>query len=122
VKGYPCNLLMLESKSLERRFMLRYWGARLTLTSAEDADSHIWRAKEMINKAPAEYYYLDQNENEDNVLAHYHGTGTEIVEQTGGRIDAFVGGFGTGGTMMGVGRALRDAGSAAAHLGCRPDG
>jgi len=121
VRGYACNLLMLESKSLERRFMLRYWGAELTLTPADDADSHIWQAKQMVADSPDDYYYVDQNENEDNVLAHYHGTGAEIVAETEGRIDAFIAGFGTGGTMMGVGRALKEAGSGAALISVEPE-
>jgi cysteine synthase len=114
VKGYKCKLFMLESKSMERRFMLRYWGSELVLTSKDDADSHIYAAKELIKKHPDKYYYIDQNENEDNVLAHYHGTGKEIVRDLDNKVDIFVAGFGTGGMLMGVSQALKESKS-----GCR---
>lgn len=121
VKGYKCKLLMLESKSLERRYMLRYWGSELILTSKDDADSHIYQAKEMIKNDPDKYYYIDQNENEDNVLAHYHGTGKEIIKDLDGKIDVFVAGFGTGGMIMGVGQALRDAKTGTRLVSCEPE-
>jgi len=108
VKGYKCQLYMLESKSMERRFMLRYWGSKLVLTSKDDADSHIYMAKKVVEEEPDKYFYIDQNENEDNVWAHYHGTGMEIIKDLDGKVDAFVAGFGTGGMIMGVARALKD--------------
>jgi cysteine synthase len=120
VKGYKCKLFMLESKSLERRFLLRYWGAELVLTTKDDADSHIYAAKKLIAEEPDKYFYIDQNENEDNVLAHYNGTGKEIVKDLDGKVDAFIAGFGTGGVLMGVGRALKEAKTGARIISVEP--
>jgi cysteine synthase B len=109
VKGYALKIYMLESKTIERRKLLKYWGAELILTTKDDPDSHIWGAKEQMEKEPEKYFYLDQNENEDNIWAHYHGIGKEIYLQMAGigKIDAFVQGFGTGGCLMGVSRYLK---------------
>lgn len=108
VKGYDLKLCMLESKTIERRKLLRYWGAELDLTTKDDPDSHIWGAQATVEREPDKYFYINQNENEDNVLAHYHGTGREIVEQLDGKLDAFVTGYGTGGCLTGVSRYFRD--------------
>jgi cysteine synthase len=108
VKGYKLKLFMLENKTLERRKMLRHWGADLVLTTQDDPDSHIYGAQELIAAEPDKYFYINQNENQDNVLAHYHGTAREIVEQLDGEIDVFVAGYGTGGLLSGVGRYLRE--------------
>ncbi len=108
VKGYKLKLFMLENKTLERRKMLRYWGADLVLTTKDDPDSHIFGAQELIAREPGRYFYINQNENEDNVLTHYRTVAPEVVEELDGRVDAFVAGFGTGGTLMGVGRYMRD--------------
>ena len=104
VKGYDLKIFMLESKTIERRKLLKYWGADLILTTKDDPDSHIWSAKKQMEENPDKYYYLDQNENEDNIWAHYHGIGKETFLQMAGigTIDAFVQGFGTGGCLMGV--------------------
>ena len=120
VKGYKCKLFMLESKSLERRFLLRYWGAELVLTTKDDADSHIYAAKKLIKDEPDKYFYIDQNENEDNVKAHYNGTGREIIKDLDGKVDAFIAGFGTGGVLMGVGAALKEAKSNARIIAVEP--
>lgn len=120
VKGYQLKLFMLESKTIERRKLLRYWGADLELTTQDDPDSHIWGAKALAEERPDEVFYINQNENEDNFWAHYHGTGKEIVEQLDGRVDAFVTGFGTGGCLMGVGRYLRDQGIDAQVVAVEP--
>jgi len=114
VKGYKLKLFMLENKTLERRKMLRYWGAELILTTKDDPDSHIFGAQELIDREPGSYYYINQNENEDNVLTHYETVAPEVVEELGGRVDAFVAGFGTGGTLMGVSRYMREH-----SIGCR---
>ncbi len=114
VKGYKLKLFMLENKTLERRKMLRYWGADLVLTTKDDPDSHIFGAQELISREPERYFYINQNENEDNVLTHYRTVAPEVVEELDGRVDAFVAGFGTGGTLMGVSRYMREHG-----IGCR---
>lgn len=108
LKGYRTKIFMPESKSIERRIMMRMWGADLVLTSRNNPHSHIEAAKELAASGD-DYFYIDQNENQDNVLAHYYHTAGEILEQMTGTIDAFLAGIGTGGTIMGVGRRLKEA-------------
>ena len=120
VKGYGLKIFMSEAKTVERRKMLRYWGAELNLTTREDPDSHIWAAKALAEAEPGRFFYINQNENPDNVEAHRLGTGTEIVEQSGGKVDAFVAGFGTGGCLMGVARAFREKGVEARIVAVEP--
>ena len=81
VKGYDLRLFMLENKTLERRKMLRYWGADLVLTTQDDPDSHIWGAQALIAEDPESYFYINQNENPDNVVAHSQGTAAEIARR-----------------------------------------
>lgn len=109
LKGYRTRIFMPETKSVERRVMMRMWGADLVLTSGRNPHSHIEAAKELAATQGDTYFFIDQNENIDNVLAHYHTTGVEILEQIQGAIDAFVAGIGTGGTLMGVGRRLKES-------------
>ena len=120
LKGYRCNLFMSESKSLERKYMLRYWGCELTLTSSDDPDSSIWAAREMAERGSDGIFYINQNENQDNVLAHLEGTGREIVDDLDGDVNAVVAGFGTGGTLMGIGEALREAGTGGKIVSVEP--
>jgi len=110
VKGYPLKLFMLESKTIERRKLLRFWGADLVLTTKDDPDSHIWGAKELAEREPGKVFYIDQNENPDNVLAHYHGTGREVADELDGKLDVFITGYGTGGCLTGAARCFRDRG------------
>lgn len=120
VKGYPLELYMLETKTIERRKLLKFWGAELVLTTGNDPDSHIWGARQRAEDNPAGVFYINQNENPENITAHEIGTGRELVEQTGGRIDAFLTGFGTGGCLMGVARAFSKAGLGAAIVAVEP--
>jgi cysteine synthase len=100
--------------------MLRYWGCELTLTSSDDPDSSIWAAKEQAERETEGIFYINQNENPDNVLAHQEGTGREIVTDLGGDVDVVVAGFGTGGTLMGLSEAFRDAGLGARIVSAEP--
>ncbi len=122
VKGYRLELYMLESKTIERRKMLRFWGADLVLTTKDDPDSHIWGAKERAEAAAGDVFYIDQNENADNVATHAEWTAPEIVAALDGRVDAFVAGYGTGGTLSGVGRHLRQRGIPARMVAVEPGG
>ncbi len=122
VKGYRLKLFMLENKTLERRKMLRYWGAELVLTTKDDPDSHIYGAQECVAKEPDRYFYINQNENEDNVLTHYRTLAPEVAEALDNRVDAFVAGYGTGGTLMGVGRYMREHGIACRMVAVEPGG
>ena len=122
VKGYRLKLFMLENKTLERRKMLRYLGADLVLTTKDDPDSHIFGAQALIADHPQNYYYINQNENQDNVVAHSRGTASEILEQLDGDVAAFVAGFGTGGTLMGVARKFSDQGVDCRVVAVEPGG
>lgn len=108
-RGYRVVLCMSAAVSLERRRVLGALGAEIILTSAaEGTDGAIRRARQIVEREPHHYFLLDQYSNPNNVLAHYEATGPEIVAQARGRLDAFVAGMGTSGTLMGVGRFLRE--------------
>jgi len=120
LKGYRSRIYMPETKSVERRKIMRSWGTELVLTSGADQNSHIWAAEEAAKDLDT-YFYLNQNASPGNVMSHYHGTGAEIVAQAGGGIDCFVAGAGTGGTLMGVARYFADHGCAARIVAVEPD-
>ena len=122
VMGYKLKLFMLENKTVERRKMLRYWGSDLELTTKGDPDSHIYGAKDLVESHPDGYFYINQNENDDNVGAHQCGTGPEIVDALDGKIDAFVAGFGTGGMLMGMARCFEQRGVDARIVAVEPGG
>jgi cysteine synthase A len=121
IKGYRVVIVMPKTVSEERRQMIRSLGAELELL---DSLLHIQDAvaetRERAAKDPS-IFLPDQFANPVNALAHELTTGPEILAQTGGRLDAFVMGVGTGGTVMGVGRALRKAGSKARIVALEPD-
>src|SRR6185369_13392660 len=108
VRGYRCVLVMPEDMSLERRYILRAYGADIILTPAADGmTGAVARAKQVMDETPGAFM-PSQFANPANPLAHEQGTALEILEQTGGELAAFVSGVGTGGTITGVGRVLRD--------------
>lgn len=108
-KGYKVKLCMPECVSLERRSIIEAFGAEVVLTPAkETTDGAIRKAHQLIAEEPGKYYMPNQFENENNVLAHYETTGPEVYSQTKGEIDVFVAGMGTGGTLMGVGKYLKE--------------
>lgn len=121
VKGYDLKLFMLENKTVERRKMLRYWGSDLVLTTKDDPDSHIFGAQQLVADQPGAYFYINQNENSDNIEAH-KGTAAEITHDLGDEISAFVAGFGTGGTLMGAAHHFRDQGIEARIVAVEPGG
>lgn len=108
-KGYRCLLTLPECVSAERRNTLRAYGAELEVTpGCEATDGAIRRAHEIFATEPGKYFMPNQFENPYNIEAHYMSTGPEILEQTGGEIDAFVAGMGTTGTLMGVSKRLKE--------------
>lgn len=108
-KGYKVKLCMPECVSLERRSIIEAFGAEVVLTPAkETTDGAIRKAHQLIADEPGKYYMPNQFENENNVLAHYETTGPEIFSQTKGEIDVFIAGMGTGGTLMGAGKYLKE--------------
>ncbi|HID93819.1 MAG TPA: cysteine synthase family protein, partial [bacterium (Candidatus Stahlbacteria)] len=120
-KGYRVKLLMPECVSTERQHILEAYGAEVVLTPAKErTDGAIRRAHDIVNKEPDKYYMPNQFENENNVLSHYETTGPEIFSQTGGEIDVFVAGMGTTGTLMGVGRYLKEKKPSVKIVGVEP--
>jgi cysteine synthase A len=107
VKGYQAILVMSEIQSLERRKVLKAFGAQLVLTPADQGTKGARdRLKQILAEHP-EYFYVGQHVNPSNPLAHYHNTGPELWRDTGGEIDILVAGLGTGGTICGAGRYLK---------------
>jgi len=120
-KGYKVKLCMPECVSIERRRVIEAYGAETILTPGEEGtDGAIRKAHQLISEEPDSYYMPNQFENESNVLAHYKTTGPEIFSQTNGEIDVFVAGMGTGGTLMGVGRYLKEKNPQIKIIGIEP--
>ena len=108
-KGYRLVLTMPEDMSVERRRLLERFGAELVLTAAiEGMTGAVLAAEELVEQRG--YFMPQQFNNAANPDVHRRTTGPEILEATGGRLDAFVAGVGTGGTITGVGEVLREAG------------
>jgi S-sulfo-L-cysteine synthase (O-acetyl-L-serine-dependent) len=121
IKGYKVKLFMPECVSQERRRVLEAFGADLVLTPAKEVtDGAIKRAREFVDQDPDNYFLPDQFSNPGNTLAHYSTTGPEILEQTHGEVDIFVAGMGTTGTLMGVGRYLKEKKPSVKIVGVEP--
>ncbi|MBZ4023282.1 cysteine synthase A [Rhodobacter sp. TJ_12] len=114
-RGIPITLTMPETMSLERRKLLVAYGAKLVLTEgAKGMGGAIAKAKEIAASDP-KYVLLQQFENPANPAIHERTTGPEIWEDTDGKVDVFVAGVGTGGTITGVSRYLKQDRGAAVH-------
>jgi len=109
VKGYDVEIVMSDAVSVERIQMIKAFGAKVTLTDGKlGTDGAIMKARELVKEHPENYFMPDQFSNEHNKIAHYRTTGEEIWKQTNGRIDYFVSSLGTSGTIMGVGKVLKE--------------
>jgi cysteine synthase B len=120
-KGYKVKLVMPANVSDERKRILMAYGAELVLTDAlEGIDLAIRTTQQLAKDDPDRYFRPDQYNNPVNWQAHYHTTGVEIWEQTGGAVTHFVAGLGTSGTLIGTGRRLKDFNPAVEIIALEP--
>jgi cysteine synthase B len=106
--GYRAKICIPKNASEERKRMLEVYGAELVLTDpGAGSDGAILRCREIYRADPSLYYYPDQYNNAANWMAHFEGTGPEIVSQSGGALTHFVAALGTSGTFTGVSRRLK---------------
>ncbi|MCR1763566.1 cysteine synthase B, partial [Pseudomonas aeruginosa] len=119
IKGYKMILIMPDNSTAERKAAMTAYGAELILVSKEEG---MEGARDLADKLQREGRgkVLDQFANGDNPEAHYHSTGPEIWQQTGGSITHFVSSMGTTGTIMGVSRYLKEQNSAVQIVGLQP--
>lgn len=120
-KGYKVILTMPKCVSIERRRILEAFGTEIILTPGCDGtDGAIRKAHKLLEENPRIYFMPNQFENESNILAHYETTGPEILSQTNGEVDIFVAGMGTTGTLMGVGKYLKEKKPGVRIIGVEP--
>jgi cysteine synthase B len=120
-RGYRIKLVMPACVSMERRAVLEAYGAELVLSEACQAtDGAIRLAHQILEEDPDRYFMPNQYDNIANPQVHYETTAPEIFRQTDGNVDVFVAGMGTSGTLMGVGRYLREKKPAVQIVGVEP--
>ena len=108
-RGYPVTLLMPETMSLERRKVLKMLGAKIILTDgALGMGASVERAEQMVAADPQRYVLLQQFRNPANPEIHFKTTGPEIWDDTSGKVDVIVAGIGTGGTITGLSRYIKN--------------
>jgi len=108
VRGYRAIIVMPDNMSMERRLLMQAYGAELVLTPASEGMSGAIEKAKALNKEIPGSFIPGQFDNPANPQAHYETTGPEIYEDTDGKVDVFVAGVGTGGTITGAGRYLRE--------------
>lgn len=122
-KGYQVELVVPQNVSVERRRIIQAFGATVIPSDPlEGSDGAIRLARQVFAAAPHRYVLLDQYNNPANWRAHYETTGAEIIAQSDGRLTHFVAGLGTSGTLVGVGRRLREQRPHVQIIAVEPDG
>ncbi len=120
--GYRVELAMPANVSEERKRIIKAYGAKIHYTDPlQSTDGAILFVRDLIEKHPDRYYYIDQYNNDANWKSHFYSTAVEIWEQTNHRITHFVAGIGTGGTVMGTGRRLKIFNPDIQIIGVQPD-
>jgi len=120
-KGYKMLVVMPEHMTGERIKIMTNLGASLCLTPKKDGFEGAVVRADKIAKSDKHYFLTDQFRNPNNTMAHYSTTGQEIIRQMGKNIDAFVAGIGTGGTLMGVTKALREVNTKVRSIAVEPE-
>jgi S-sulfo-L-cysteine synthase (O-acetyl-L-serine-dependent) len=122
VLGYPVELVIPANVSIERKQIIQAYGAKITFSdSLEGSDGAIRLSREILRANPNRYFKPDQYFNAMNPQAHYETTGPEVYRQTDGKITHFVAGIGTGGTIMGTGRYLKQMNQDIQVIAVEPD-
>jgi cysteine synthase B len=122
VLGYPVELVVPANVSNERKLIINAYGAKITYSDPmEGSDGAIRLCRQILEANPEKYYKPDQYFNPMNPQAHYENTGPEIYRQTGGAITHFIAGIGTGGTVMGAGRFLKEVNPSIQVIAVEPD-
>lgn len=122
VLGYPVELCIPANVSIERKKIISAYGATMIFSNAMDgSDGALELCRAMLRKDPDRYFKPDQYFNEANPLGHYQTTGPELWGQTRGTITHFIAGMGTGGTLMGTGRYLKERNPDVQIVGVEPD-
>jgi cysteine synthase B len=122
ILGYPVELVLPSNVSTERKRIIAALGAKLTFSDPlEGSDGAIRMCRQILEQSPDKYFKPDQYFNPMNPQAHYETTGPEIYRQTGGEITHFIAGIGTGGTIMGTGRYLKERNLKIRVIAVEPD-
>ncbi len=122
IKGYRVELVVPANVSEERKKALEAYGVRLIFTDPlMGSDGALLKAREIYESNPNQYFKADQYNNPSNWRAHYESTGLEILHQSKRRVTHFIAGVGTGGTVMGTGRRLKEYNSKMRVFGVQPD-
>jgi cysteine synthase B len=121
-RGFPVTLCVPGNVSMERKRILKAYGAEVIFTDPGDgSDGAIREARRLYAEHPEKYFYADQYSNDANWRAHYYGTAEEIWRQTEGRVTHFVATLGTSGTFMGTTRKLRELNPEIQCISLQPD-